>query len=216
MFSKLFGRSEGNQGSSLDEEERRRSPALDEAIAYGEAHQPEDGGLTLLDLGAAHGTSLESFGRRGHRIHVCDLLGGLRRDGGGLGPDLATPEVFGPRTEELLPDLKTPKFHIGLLWDLLDYLPPETFPTLFQLLAQRMDEGSHLIIQVGYQRKMPAQPRMQEVMEDLSLRVQSGEPQISCPRHRETQIGRSATPFRVERSFLCKNGLMEYLMVRGS
>lgn len=165
----------------------------------------------ILDLGPPVTANVAFFADFGGRHHVVDLHASLQDD-----EDLAVRFHQQPEEvlEELLPAVEG-GFDAVLAWDLFNYLAQDAWAALGEVLAHRTAPGSLLLALVVTRDEMPAHPHRFaiEAADRLSYRVEHPRPR-KCPRWAPAEVGRRMAKFRVERSYLLRHGVQEYLLVR--
>jgi len=166
-----------------------------------------DGGSSILDLGPALGQNIAFFGQFGSRVHIGDLYRsrlevGVRADDEHPGRHLA----------RLLPIESGEAFDVVIAWDLLDYLEPKEVDALIAHLAPALREGALLFAMVSYQKEIPASPIRFRIVDSEHLVYEThGAARRSCPRHKQPDLERHLRGFKIDSSFLLRNGMQEYL-----
>lgn len=163
-------------------------------------------GLRILDLGSAVGGNVEFLSQLGCKLHIGDLYASrsMAVEGEELGQ-----EFF----EQLFP--ADARLDVVLAWDLFNYLQRKEMAKLGVLLRRHCRPGALIFALMWIQKQIPAQPirfRMQEngqlVYERRSALERPG------PRYPPAEISGLLKGFRVDRSFLLRHGIQEYLFVR--
>lgn len=192
-------------------EEVHTSPALEALVARLERSAPP----SVLDLGSAVGANVEFFSRFAGRLSIADFHGSLTTD-----------ETLAVRFHEhpaaVLPELLPPQeahqgYDVLLVWDLFNYLTREQMQALGTHLGRLARPGAHLLALVATATEIPAEPRSYRIEEGRSLRYTTSvtRPRKS-PRWAPAELGRSLPDFTVDRSYLLRHGVQEYLMLRKS
>jgi hypothetical protein len=187
--------------------EVHRSLALAELLA----ELPPESRLSVLDLGPAVGANLEFLSARWRcRLQVADLWrsAGTHR--------LADPEADPAALfRELLPFDAAPAIDLVLAWDLLNYLRRDQIRALAEHLAPACRAGGRLFAMVLTGREIPRQPLTYELREGGDLVYRGGGASTRPgPRYRPAEIDSSTPGFAVDRSYLLRHGIQEYILVR--
>jgi hypothetical protein len=164
----------------------------------------------VLDLGPASTANVELLASVPARLHVADLVGALR-SGAHRG--------LGANWEEWLP----PDQHFDLIftWDLLNYLTPQAIAHLSEALSRRCRNGTQLLAWISIRDPLLSGPgRFEWVSRREARRVSDVEGQrtagLPSPRYREPQLLRWLDGFKVQRAFLLRHGVQEYLFTRAT
>jgi hypothetical protein len=162
-------------------------------------------GLWILDLGSAVGTNVEFLSQLGCKLHIGDLYASRTS---------ATDEELGVEFFEQLfpPDTR---FDVVLAWDLFNYLQRKELARLGTLLRRHCRPGAQVFALMSIQKLIPAQPyrfRMQDENHLVYERRTSLE--RPGPRYAPSEIASALKGFRVDRSFLLRHGIQEYLFIR--
>lgn len=168
--------------------------------------------VTVLDLGPALGSNVEFLSQFGCRLVIADLWASLasRQPSGDEG-DLAGPAFF-------LDALTVPDdagVDVVFAWDLFDYLKKKELAHLGARLRDISRPGALLFAQVTYVKQMPAQPRRFRIQNEETLgyerRTTLDRP---APRFAPAEVRDLLPGFAVDRSFLLRHGIQEYLLAR--
>ena len=168
--------------------------------------------LQVLDLGSAVGSNVEFLSQFGCKLFIEDLYTALstRTPGDGEG-DLAGPGVFA----EFLSIPPETRFDVILAWDLFDYLQRKELATFSEQLRSFTSRGALIFSLISYNKTIPAQPYRFRIHDDQHLiydrRTNAERP---SPRLAPAEVTNLLKGFRVDRSFLLKHGISEYLLVR--
>ena len=164
--------------------------------------------LTVLDLGSAVGTNVEFLSQFGCKLFIEDLYAALstRTDG-----DLAGPGFFA----ELLSVPEDTRFDVILAWDLFDYLQRKELAVFAEYLRRYTNKGALIFALISYHKTIPAQPYRFRIKDEQHLIYErrTGAERPS-PRLAPAEVTNLLKEFRVDRSFLLKHGIQEYLLVR--
>jgi len=196
--------------SSGPREEVHGSPALESLVERLERSAPP----SILDLGPAVGSNVEFLSRFSGRLSIADLHGSLAADEGlavrfheqpvGVLADLLPP--VGP---------DDPGHDVVLAWDVFNYLNREQMDALGAHLARLTRPGAHLLALVATALEIPAEPVVFKIEDRNHLRyIVSGPRPRKSPRWAPSELGRSLAGFSVDRSYLLRHGVQEYLMLR--
>lgn len=162
----------------------------------------------VLDLGAALQANIEFLTGLRAVVHVADLARDLPAAGG---PDPAA--AVGPRLLEALRVEPPTRFDLVLAWDLVNYLPPPALAALAATLSERTRRDSLLLALVWNRPEMPGLPMRFRILDRGRLSYEGATRSLlPAPRYREHDLERLLEGFRVERTFLLRSGLQEYLL----
>jgi hypothetical protein len=164
--------------------------------------------LTVLDLGSAVGSNVEFLSQFGCKLFIEDLYTALssRTEG-----DVAGPAFFA----ELLSVPEDTRFDVILAWDLFDYLQRKELAAFAEQLRRYTQRGALLFALISYHKTIPAQPYRFRIKDEQHLIYErrTGAERPS-PRLAPAEVTNLLKEFRVDRSFLLKHGIQEYLLVR--
>lgn len=169
--------------------------------------------LHVLDLGPAVGANVDFLSRR----FVCKLeVGDLYRS------LVADPRRFNDPDAEaataLMHDALAPAgepYDLVLAWDLLNYLTRPQIRALATLLAASCRPGARLFAMVVTRGEMPPAPLVYLLGEDGELVYRDLPGQVRpAPRYRPAEIDQLTPGFTVDRSFLLRHGIQEFLLLR--
>lgn len=168
--------------------------------------------LTVLDLGSAVGSNVEFFSQFGCKLYIEDLYAALStRVPSGEGDDLAGPEFF----TEFLAIPEDTRFDVVLAWDRLNYLHRKELARFGEQLRRYTLPGALVFALISYHKQIPAQPHCFRIQDEEHLvyeRRTAGE--RPSPRLAPSEVTGLLKGFRVDRSFLLRHGIQEYLLVR--
>jgi hypothetical protein len=166
--------------------------------------------LTVLDLGSAVGSNVEFLSQYGCKLFIEDLYAALAGRAPGDG-DLAGSSFFA----EFLSLPEDTRFDVVLAWDLFDYLQRKELAAFAEQLRRYTDRGACIFSLISYHKTIPAQPYRFRIKDDQHLiyerRTDAERP---SPRLAPAEVTNLLKGFRVDRSFLLKHGIQEYLLVR--
>lgn len=163
-------------------------------------------GLRILDLGSAVGSNVELLSQIGCKLHIGDLY--ASRSTAVEGEELGQ-EFF----EQLFP--ADTKLDVVLAWDLFNYLQRKEMARLGVLLRRHCKPGALIFTLMWSQKQIPAQPIRFRIQEKGHLLYERRtELERPGPRYVPAEISGLLKGFRVDRSFLLRHGIQEYLFVR--
>jgi hypothetical protein len=163
-------------------------------------------GLRILDLGPAVGANVEFLSQLGCKLHIGDLY--ASRSSAADGEELGV-EFF----EQLFP--ADARLDVVFAWDLFNYLQRKEMMRLGTLLQRHCRPGALVFALMSIQKQIPAQPyrfRMQDGNQLVYERRTSLD--RPGPRYAPSEMASAMKGFRVDRSFLLRHGIQEYLFVR--
>jgi hypothetical protein len=163
-------------------------------------------GLRMLDLGPAVGSNVEFLSQLGCKLHIGDLY--ASRASAMEGEELGQ-EFF----EQLFP--ADARLDVVLAWDLFNYLQRKEMARLGALLRRNCRPGALVFALMSIQKQIPAQPirfRMQEGGQ-LVYERRTGLDRPG-PRYAPAELTGFLKGFHVDRSFLLRHGIQEFLFVR--
>lgn len=191
-------------------EESHLSPALSEAFGELDDQAP----LHVLDLGAAVGENLAFLSSR----YRCRLqVGDLYRSAIASGQPLVDPEADPARLfDRLLPATEADDpVDLVLAWDLLDYLRREQVEALSARLATLCRPGALAYALVHIGKEVPREPRSYVLREGGELVYRGAEtPRRPATRYRPAEVDAMTPGFAVDRTYLLRHGVQEYLLER--
>jgi hypothetical protein len=167
---------------------------------------------SVLDLGPPLGPNIELLSRFGCRVRIADFYRSLA----GEPVTHREPEAFGSLVGRLLPLDRDERFDIVLVWDVFNYLRPDQISSLMARLAPACRLRAMVFALMSTRRQIPAAPLCYRILDHETLRYEGSlEAVRPCPRYAQPDLTRMMPGFRVEGSFLLRNGLQEYLFARG-
>lgn len=190
------------------EQETHASPAF-EALSNWLDTIPEP---RVLDLGSASGANLDYFAELSARLQVVDLFHGVEEYPGGPGRrEQAADQMF----RELLPTTAAGVYHAILVWDLFNYLSRRQMRALGDRLAELSHPGTRALAMVSNLPRIPDTAPSFRIVDRSSLAYATGsERSRSNPRWPPGEVQKAMGAFEVERSFLLRHGIQEFLFVR--
>jgi SAM-dependent methyltransferase len=167
--------------------------------------------LQVLDLGPAVGSNVEFLSRFDCKLYIEDLYSALA----GRGPAGAGEEARPQEIAELLPLPEEARFDIVLAWDLFNYLARDELRRLIRHLARFCRPGAVLLAFVSIHKQIPAQPIRFRIVDEANLLYERRTAHLRpAPRYASYDLGEMLEGFRIDRSFLLRHGIQEYLFVR--
>jgi SAM-dependent methyltransferase len=199
--------------------------------------------LQVLDLGPAVGGNIEFLSHFGCKLYIQDLypaLLPLQAATAALpAPGAATVatidraavreahETWEPlpdadhepglatRFAELLDFPQDTRFDAVLIWDLINYLERREVAALARQLARFCRPGAQLFALISILKQIPAEPMRFRILDQEHLAY---EPRTAgtrpCPRYAPAELNELLRGFRLDRSFLMRHGIQEYLFTR--
>ncbi len=168
----------------------------------------------VLDLGPSFGANVEFFSRCASRVFIEDLyrtLAALHQPHQQSHQDADGP-LCCPLFDALLPYRDEKPFDLILLWNLIDYLQRDDIRRLSDHLATISRRGTLLYALVSTRSRIPETPDDYKIADDNSLiALPTAAAQRDGPRHSQVRLLELMRKFRVQRSFLLRSGLQEYL-----
>jgi hypothetical protein len=162
-------------------------------------------GLRILDLGSAVGANVEYLSQLGCKLHIGDLYASRTSAGEG---ELSL-EFF----EQLFPS--DARLDVVLAWDLFNYLQRKELIRLGTLLRRHCQPGALVFALMSFQKQIPAQPYRFRIQGDNQLVYeQRTSLERPGPRYAPSEMASAMKGFRVDRSFLLRHGIQEYLFSR--
>jgi hypothetical protein len=163
------------------------------------------GAYRFLDLGSAVGSNIEFLSRFALSVQVADLGATLAN------PD---PRAWEQALEALEPGPESRGYHAVLAWDLINYLPLERVRQLAARLAAATRPEGHVFFLVYYSREMPAEPLRFRIADRETLTYPRPARHRPAPRYPQGVLQQAFPGFSVERGYLLKTGLQEFLFER--
>lgn len=167
--------------------------------------------MQVLDLGSAVGSNVEFLSQFGCKLFIEDLYSALSSRISTEEGDLAGPAFFAEFLA--LPD--DTRFDVVLAWDRFNYLQRKELAAFGEQLRRYTRPGSLVFAQISFLKTIPAQPYRFKIQDEEHLvyerRTATERP---SPRFAPAEVTGLLKGFRVDRSFLLKHGIQEYLLVR--
>jgi hypothetical protein len=199
--------------------------------------------LQVLDLGPAVGGNVEFLSRFGCKLYIQDLYPALAPLQAAA-PDRSTPgaatvatidraavrearetwEAQEPsqeepglagRFDELLRFPDDTRFDAVLIWDLVNYLERREVAALARRLARFCRPGALLFALISILKQIPADPVRFRILDQEHLAYECRTAAVRpCPRYSPAELNELLRGFRLDRSFLMRHGVQEYLFAR--
>ncbi len=167
--------------------------------------------LQVLDLGAAVGSNVEFLSRYDCKLYIEDLYAALgARAPAGDGEE-AGPQFFA----DFLPLPENVRLDVVLAWDTFNYLSRRELGYLVAHLRRYCQPGTLIFALISILKQIPAQPIRFRIVDEerlaYELRTAALRP---APRYAPAELTEILSGFRVDRSYLLRHGIQEYLFVR--
>ena len=163
--------------------------------------------LNLLDLGSAVGSNVEYLSQFGCKLTIEDLYASRSAEGAGeLGPDFFS---------RLLAVPEGTLFDIVFAWDLYNYLSRKELGYLAAELRRLCRPGALVFALIWIHKTIPAQPiRFRIQSPDQLLYERRTAVERPGPRFAPAELNQAMAGFQVDRSFLLRHGIQEYLFIK--
>jgi len=171
----------------------------------------------VLDLGPAHGLTVEFFSRFSCKLYIADLYRTLQSyriepvdDEEEDEEDDRLSKIF----SELLPYDPYTRFDLVLAWDLLNYLEPREIEALSRRLGRFSHAATRLFAMIAIHQEIPARPCGFKIRDSETLEYDTVTPETrSAPRYKEPTLRRLMPGFEVGSTCVLRNGLQEYVFI---
>jgi hypothetical protein len=163
------------------------------------------GSYRFLDLGSAVGSNIEYLSRFALSVQVADLWASVAS---------GEPRSWEKALEALEPEAEGAGFHAVLAWDLLNYLPPARLRELGARLAAVTRTEGRVFALAYYSREMPAEPLRFRIADRETLTYARPAALRPAPRYPQGAVEQAFAGFAMEKGYLLKTGLHEYLLAR--
>jgi hypothetical protein len=161
--------------------------------------------VAVLDLGPVAAENVEFFAERPCRLYVEDLFRSFA----------GAPEGGRTALRDLLAYPPETRLDAVLAWDLFDYLEAEVTTEVVARLRRLCAPGALLFTLAGYLAQIPAHPIRFKIADAETLVYADRSPQLRpSPRHAAREMDRLLAGFRMEASYLLRNGWQEFLYAR--
>ena len=162
--------------------------------------------LNVLDLGSAVGSNVEYLSPFGCKLTIEDLHASRSAETGELGPDFFS---------KLLAVPEGTLFDIVFAWDLYNYLSRKEMGYLAAELRRLCRPGALAFALVWIHKTIPAQPiRFRIQSPDQLLYERRTAVERPGPRFAPAELNQAMAGFQVDRSFLLRHGIQEYLFIK--
>ncbi|HVR98623.1 MAG TPA: methyltransferase domain-containing protein [Thermoanaerobaculia bacterium] len=167
--------------------------------------------LQVLDLGTAVGSNVEFLSQFGCKLYIEDLYAALTsRPTPGEG-EIAGPEFFASFLA--VPD--DVRFDVVFAWDVFNYLQRRELAYLGEHLRRLCNPGARLFALMSSLKQIPAQPIRFRIVDEENLAYERRTHlERPGPRYVPAELNGRLRGFHVDRSFLLRHGIQEYLFVR--
>jgi SAM-dependent methyltransferase len=119
------------------------------------------------------------------------------------------------RLGELLTFPEDTRFDAVLAWDLLNYLDRREVAALADQLNRYCRPGALLFALISILKQAPAQPVRFRILDHERLAYEVRGPALRpCPRYAPAELSELLRGFRLDRTFLMRHGVQEYLFAR--
>jgi hypothetical protein len=184
-----------------------RSPGFEAALAGLGGEAP----CRVLDLGPAVAANFEFFARFARHISILDLPSTRAVVSGAEADDQ---EHSWDGSASVLPADRGP-FDLVLVWDLVDYLEGDALSLLVDSLYTTCRREARLLLLVATGEELPWRPRVYEIVDEQHLIYHTVTPlSRPAPKLTPATIDRLFEGFQVDRSFVLRHGIQEYVAVR--
>jgi hypothetical protein len=201
--------------------------------------------LQVLDLGPAIGANVQFLSRFGCKLFIQDLYPaivplqaatlGLPPPGAGTAATIdraavrearetweaeqagqpAEPGLAG-HFADLLSFPEDTRFDAVLIWDLLNYLDRREVAALARQLVRFCRPGALMFALISILKQIPAEPMRFRIIDDEHLAYERRTAAVRpCPRYAPAELNELLRGFRLDRSFLMRHGIQEYVFARG-
>ena len=167
--------------------------------------------VRVLDLGPAVAANFEYLSEICRHIRYVDLLGRG-------GPISEFGETDGQELRRLARRMLPSDwgvFDLVIAWDLINYLDDSRVEAVVERLRALCRDGAILFAMIATTGEVPAAPPTYTIV-DRSAVMCEGETVavVECPRRPPAAVERLLSGFSVERSFILRHGIQEYVAVR--
>jgi hypothetical protein len=186
----------------------RQSPGLQTILE----RLREDRLYRVLDLGPAIGSNISYFTEFADHIRVVDLLA----EGS---PVLEAAELDEEEEVERVVGTAFPEdwgpFDLVFAWDLLNYLEEATAHAVVQRLRLLCNTDASLFLMVVSAEEMAESPLQYWIRDSGTLEYRASSPRsLQAPGWPPSTVERMCRGFRIERSFVLRHGVQEYVAIK--
>ncbi|HUL77803.1 MAG TPA: hypothetical protein VL691_11110 [Vicinamibacteria bacterium] len=172
---------------------------------------PSGSRQTVLDLGPPLADNVKLLSGLSCRVRVADLHRSLCAED----VESRRPEAMGALYDRLLPLAPDERFAALLAWDVFDYLRPDQVSSLMARLTPAFRPGALALVLVWTRPQVPARPLRYRIVGRESLAYEGpSQPVRPGPRYGQHDLARMMPGFSVQRSFLLRSGIQEFLLAR--
>jgi hypothetical protein len=171
----------------------------------------EEDRYRVLDLGPAVGANFEIFAGFAHHIRIVDLLGE-----GSPAHELAEleDEQLERAVRRLLPE-HWGQYDLVFAWDLLNHLGEAQARAFVERLATMCSEGASVFLMVVTAEAMAERPLQYRILDQGTLEYRALSPHsVRSPGWPPSTIERMFRGCRIERSFVLRHGVQEYVAIK--
>jgi hypothetical protein len=119
------------------------------------------------------------------------------------------------RFDRLLAFPEDTRFDAVLIWDLINYLERREVAALARQLARFCRPGATMFALVSILKQIPADPMRFRILDHETLAYETSNAITRpCPRYAPAELNELLRGFRLDRSFLMRHGIQEYLFAR--
>lgn len=165
----------------------------------------------VLDLGAASTAMLALLGQSRCRVEIVDLahFGGIDH----LNTTEPGPPLAGVADSLLANQLSDDAIDLVFCWDLPNYLTLNALSALMEAIEERARPGALAHALIFYaERDMKEHPgRFVPTLDGELSDHSAASDAIAAPRYSPEDLGKSMSPFVLERARLLSNGMQEFL-----
>jgi hypothetical protein len=168
--------------------------------------------LNVLDLGPAIGGNVQRLSQFGCKLFIEDLYASRAAEGDSLDADFFAQFLAPPEGTQ---------YDLVLAWDLFNYLDRKELAHLGERLRHFCRPGALVFALVSIHKTIPAQPIRfrfldpdQDPAQDQLIYERRTSVERPGPRFAPAEFNALLRGFRVDRSFLLRHGIQEYLFIR--
>ncbi|HVR10059.1 MAG TPA: class I SAM-dependent methyltransferase [Thermoanaerobaculia bacterium] len=122
---------------------------------------------------------------------------------------------LGGRFDRLLAFSDDTRFDAVLIWDLINYLERREVAALARQLARFCRPGATMFALISILKQIPAEPMRFRILDQETLAYEPRNASTRpCPRYAPAELNELLRGFRLDRSFLMRHGIQEYLFAR--
>jgi len=165
----------------------------------------------VLDLGPPIAGNITFLSGLSCRVRIADLHRSLAAE-----PlEGRRPQAMSALFERLLPFTPDERIDGLLAWDVFDYLRPDQISSLMARLTPACRPEGLALVLVSTRHQIPTAPTRYRILDRDHVAGESRlERMRPSPRYTQADLARMAPGLSVQRSFLLRSGIQEYLLVR--